>query len=122
MKRNGMLLLVIMALAACGGGNDNAAGKVVEKYLQAKVDGDGDILKTVLCAANEGDANREAASFAALDATLESVACTFEDASSTVSCTGKIVAVYNGENREIELPNYSVVQEDGLWKVCGEAG
>lgn len=119
MKTGVWLVVLLLVLAGCN--SDNPAVKTVETYLQARIDGDADTLKTVLCAANEANASREAASFAALDASLEGLACTFDSASSTVSCEGKIVAVYNGENRDLEIPRYSVVQEDGAWKVCGES-
>lgn len=116
-------LVLILALAGCNSADNDgsAATGAVQKYLQAKIDGDADMLATVLCAANEGNAKREAASFAALDASLEGLLCTFDSAASTVTCDGKITAVYNGENRDLEIPPYSVVQEDGAWKVCGEA-
>jgi len=122
-------MLGVLLLAGCSAAAptasptpDNAAGEAVQRYLQARIDGDADALAQLLCAEREGDARRDAASFAALEAALEEVVCTFDGSSSTVSCTGSIVAVYDGENRALEIPRYSVVQEDGEWKVCGEAG
>jgi hypothetical protein len=70
----------------------------------------------------EAELEREAMSFNGVDATVENMACTRDDNASTVTCTGAIVAVYAGENREFPLGVYNVVQEDGEWKWCGEAG
>ena len=38
-----------------------------------------------------------------------------------VECTGKIVYNYNGERNERDLGNFLVTQENGEWKMCGEA-
>jgi hypothetical protein len=46
--------------------------------------------------------------------------CQTDDGGATVTCSGQIVAVYNGENRDFPLGTYSVVEEDGAWKWCGE--
>lgn len=128
-----IVCLLLLTLAACSGEPaapptaaasptpDNAAGDAVQRYLQARIDGDADALARLLCAEREGDARREAASFAAVEASLRDVACTFDPTTSTVTCSGAIVAVYDGEGRDFDIPRYRVVQEDGEWKVCGEA-
>jgi hypothetical protein len=127
MMKTPIVLLLLLTLAACSGDPaapptpDNAAGDAVQRYLQARIDGDADALARLLCAEREGDARREAASFAAVEASLRDVTCTFDAATTTVTCTGAIVAIYDGEGRDIEIPRYRVVQEDGEWKVCGEA-
>lgn len=124
MKRLTILSLILAALllAACGGGSTAGdPAQIVVDYLQAKTDSDEEKIRSTLCAAREADARREAASFAAVEASLEDVQCTFDSATNTVSCTGAIVAIYNGEGRDIPPGNYSVVQEDGEWRVCGEA-
>ncbi len=122
--------VLLLALAACQSQPtapaasltpDNAAGEAVQRYLQARIDGDADGLARLLCAEREGDARREAASFAAVEASLKDVTCTADAATATVTCTGAIVAVYDGEGRDLDIPRYRVVQEDGEWKVCGEA-
>jgi hypothetical protein len=121
MKQIVAIALAGLALAACGGAPaEENVGSVVVEYLQARIDGDADKLRTLLCAANEGNATREAASFASVEASLNEVDCTFDAASAKVSCTGSITATYDGENRDIPLPNYQMVQEDGAWRVCGE--
>ncbi len=133
MIRTLIALLLLLTLTACSGEPaapptlavtptpDNAAGDVVQRYLQARIDGDADALARLLCAEREEDARREAASFAAVEASLRDVACAFDSATSTVTCTGAIVAVYDGEGRDFDIPRYRVLQEDGEWKVCGEA-
>src|SRR5690606_40626391 len=55
-------------------------------------------------------------------ATIEDMSCTFDEGSSRVSCTGRIVALYGTEETEFPLTSYRVVQEEGGWNWCGEAG
>jgi hypothetical protein len=121
-------LLLAAALAGCAStpaatapASNSAAAEAVQRYLEARIAGDADALARLLCAEREGDARREAASFAAVEASLKDVACAFDPATVTVACSGAIVAVYDGEGRDIEIPRYRVAQEDGEWKVCGEA-
>ena len=47
--------------------------------------------------------------------------CTREGDSNVVTCTGQIVATYGTEQTSFPLTSYTVVQEDGEWKWCGEA-
>ncbi len=124
-------LLLVGLLAGCGGNDpagDSGAGEpaqAVMRYLEAKVAADRDALGPLLCASMEGDLDREANSFASIDARLEDVTCTRGDEggtdSATVSCTGAIVAVYNGEDTSFPLRSYRVVLEGGEWRWCGEA-
>jgi hypothetical protein len=117
-----LFVLVAVVLAACGGasgGGDPA--KVVADYLTAKVAADEAAMRPLLCSAMEADLAREASSFAGLGATLENMTCTRDGESNTVTCTGAIVATYGTEASEFPLASYSVVQEDGAWKWCGEA-
>ena len=115
---HGLLFLLMLALSGCATAGDPA--QTVQQYLQAKVDGDHDALQRLLCSDMETDLEREAASFAGLDASLKDVTCQRNGDTDTVTCTGAIVAVYNGENRDFPLGTYRVVQEDGEWKWCGE--
>jgi hypothetical protein len=106
---------------ACGGGGGDPA-ETVENYLQAKVEGDGDTLRGLLCSEMESALERETRSFESVSGvTIEGMACTFEESSSTVRCEGTIVALYGTEETEFPLTNYRVVQEDGEWRWCGEA-
>ena len=129
MKRFCIVIIVGLGfiLAACGGGGaatntDDPAGKVVEQYLQAKIDGKKDTLRDLLCAGQEANLDREAQSFSGVKAKLDNAVCKKDANANTVTCSGAIVAEYNGENTNFPLTKYNVVQEDGQWKWCGEAG
>jgi hypothetical protein len=113
--------LLLLVLAACAGSTADPA-PTVEQYIQAKVAGDRAAIQRLLCASMEADLDREAGSFSGVDATVENMSCARDGDANTVTCTGAIVAVYAGENREFPLGVYNVVQEDGEWKWCGEAG
>ncbi len=111
---------MMLLIAACGGAGDPA--ETVENYLQAKVDGDGDALRGLLCSEMESVLERETRSFESVsEARIEGMACTFEEATNTVRCEGTIVALYGTEESEFPLTSYRVVQEDGEWRWCGEA-
>lgn len=117
-----LLLLGFALLAACssaGGSGDPA--KTVADYLTAKVASDEAAMRPLLCSAMEADLAREALSFAGLGARLENMTCTRDGEGNTVTCTGAIVATYGTEESEFPLATYSVAQEDGAWKWCGEA-
>jgi hypothetical protein len=121
-----VLLLVIVAgaLAGCAGGASNGAPQAVQAYLQALTSKDATKLANLSCKTWESQATMELDSFQAVATTLNGVACkeTGKDGSNTlVSCTGKIVASYNGENQNLDLSGrtYQVTQEGGEWRVCG---
>ena len=116
-------LLLIMLLAACGGGTAGDPAQTVEAYLQAKADGDAATIQQLLCSEMEGVLERESRAFESVSGVhIEGMTCTQEGDSDKVSCTGKIVATYGTEDTEFPLTAYRVVQEDGEWKWCGEAG
>jgi hypothetical protein len=95
--------------------------KNVEKYLEAKIKGDEATLRALMCAAMEKNLTMEATTFLGTSGVeLQDMACRF-DGVGKVTCTGKIVADYGQEKNEFPLGTYSVVQEDGEWKYCGEA-
>lgn len=111
-----------MSVAGCDATNSTSdPADTVQQYMQAKVDGDRDTLSSLLCAELESTLPREAQSFATVDAVLEDATCERVGESNTVTCTGQIVADYGGENTEFPLTSYHVVQEDGVWKWCGES-
>lgn len=124
-SRRWMLVLALaLLLAACAGGDDGAGdpAAAVERYLQAKIAGDADGVRALLCSDMESDLDREANSFAAIEAALEEMACQREGTSDVVRCQGKIVATYGTEQLDFPLSAYRVVREGGDWKWCGEAG
>jgi hypothetical protein len=114
---------VLLLITGCSTENDNPAA-AVERYLTAKVAGDRDTLRELLCSEREADLNREAASFASVtDASIQDMRCELTpDSSNTVTCAGQITATYGTEQTSFPLTSYRVVQEDGIWKWCGEAG
>lgn len=125
-----VILLIAGVLTGCGGNNtattDTASGGeadaaviAVEQYLAAKVAGDDEALRPLLCAEKEADFQQEASSFDTVEASIEAMECS-RDGDNTVRCTGQIVAVYGGEDTEFPLSAYRVVEEDGVWKWCGE--
>lgn len=113
--------LLTLLLSACGGGGaaSNPA-ETVEKYLQAKADGDAAVIQQLLCSEMEGVLERESRAFESVSGVhIDGMACT-DEGNGKVSCTGTIVATYGTENTEFPLTAYRVVQEDGEWKWCGE--
>ena len=117
-------LFLFIAFAVVLGGcatetTANPADTVIQ-YMQAKVNGDRDTLAGLLCADLESTLTREAQSFATVDATLENATCEHNGDTDIVTCSGAIVADYGSENTEFPLTSYRVVQEDGVWKWCGE--
>lgn len=109
-------------LAACAGGY--TAPRAVEGYLEATVAGDAVRAINLSCAAWEEQARTEAASFEAVDVSLQGLACSEIGVSgphTLVTCSGRIVAVYDGEQQEIPLEGrtYRALEEGGDWKMCG---
>ncbi len=116
-----MLMIVLIGFVGCGANNTSDPAKTVESYLQAKVASDRDKVRGLLCASMESQLEREAASFKGIQSSIQGMTCTRDANTDVVRCTGKIVAVYNGENQDFPLGAYHVVQEDGVWKWCGVA-
>ena len=129
MKRLCIAIIVIIGLilTGCGGGtgitnSDDAAANVVLQYMQAKIDSNKNTLQGLLCASQEANLDRETQSFSGIKAHLDNAVCKKDANVNTVTCSGAIVAEYNGENTSFPLTKYNVIQEDGQWKWCGEAG
>jgi hypothetical protein len=123
-KKLSLLTICTLILAACGGAPAPATGgdpaKMIEKYLQAKITGDEPTLRSLLCASMEKDLQQEATTFLGTSGVkLDGLAC-MANGAGKVTCQGKIVADYGQEKNEFPLTTYTVVQEDGEWKYCGE--
>ncbi len=121
-----LLIGVLIVVSGCSQAGD--PGEAMLKYLQARVAADSDTIRGLSCAAWEGQAVMQADSFRSMNAELDNVTCTKsvsdngEDGDATlVTCDGQIVTTYNGENRTWSLGTYRMTQEDGEWKMCGEA-
>ncbi|HEX2623603.1 MAG TPA: hypothetical protein VHL11_25760 [Phototrophicaceae bacterium] len=104
-----------------GGPANDPAVLAVEAYLQAKITGDDDLIRPLLCSALEADFETEASSFDDVKASIEGMTCQRDGDTDVVRCEGKIVAEYNGENTDFPLGAYHVAQDDGVWKWCGAA-
>ncbi|MFO7583113.1 MAG: hypothetical protein R6W69_00170 [Anaerolineales bacterium] len=123
MSRTLVILLAIFLLAACApaGGPE----KSVEKYFQAVNDKDATQLSTITCKAWEMDALMVLDAFQAVSTELEGLSCqqtsTTADGMAVVSCSGKIIASYEGESVEFDLSiqEYLVENANGEWLVCG---
>ncbi len=121
MKRMMLWLILPLLLAACSQPGDPAA--TVENYLQAKVSGDADTVQALLCSAKEADLDAELRTFSIAEGVeIKEMACEQIGESDVVQCNGRIVALYGTEENVFPLVSYRVVQEDGEWKYCGEAG
>jgi hypothetical protein len=117
----GILILAAGLLVACNAGEGDPV-ETVESYLEAKVQGDVEAITGRICAEMESLIERESRTFSSVsDVTLEDMSCTF-DGDSRVTCDGRIVALYGTEEVDFPLTSYRVIQEDGEWKWCGEAG
>lgn len=122
------LLIPVSAVAACGGGDDGAAdpaARAVESYLTAKVAGDEDAIRAGLCSEMEAVLERELRTFESVaDARIEGLSCAADDPAAaspqTVRCAGQIVATYGTEDTTFPLAAYRAVEEDGVWRWCGE--
>jgi hypothetical protein len=121
MKKPLFFLLGLMLLAACSGAGDDPA-TTVENYLSAKVDGDVDQIRALLCSEMESVLERETHTFDSVSGVeIEDMSCTLDGDSQVVRCEGQIVALYGTEETQFPLSSYRVVEEDGQWKWCGEA-
>jgi hypothetical protein len=126
MRRLVLLTVVALALSHTGcAQKSNDAGRAVERYLQSLVAKDSSRLSALSCAEWEQSAQTELDSFQAVDVKLQDAVCATsgsEGGTTLVSCQGKLVATYGGEDQELDLATrtYEVVQQGGDWLVCGE--
>lgn len=121
LKRLIGILLLAGLLGACGAQNAGDPAEAVRQYLTAKAAGDAEGVHRGLCSALEADLERETLAFRDLNARLENMRCAADSAANTVTCSGDILLDYGGEEQAFPLSTYTVVQEDGAWKWCGEA-
>ena len=118
-----LTLAALFLLTACASTQTSDPADAVERYLEAKIKGDREVMQELLCLPMEGDLTREAASFSSVtNARIENMQCEHTSGTDIVQCTGQIIATYGTEDSTFDLASYRVVQEDGEWKWCGEAG
>ena len=112
-------------LSDCGSNTkSNAAAETVEAYVHAIVENDASKLSALSCADWESQALIELDSLQAVTSTLDGFSCQqsgTDGETALVSCAGKMILSYNGENQELDLSTrtYQVVQQGGDWLVCG---
>ncbi len=115
--------LLLLGLAACGGGI--SPGGVIEAYLAAVVAKDEVMSVNLSCLDWEEDARAEGAAFDANEVALEDVSCQAvekDETSARVACSGRIRFSYDGgveEHLVLEGRFFRAVFEDGEWKMCG---
>lgn len=126
------VLLIVLTLVACGGGDTSGnspaqdrPARAVESYLESKVTGDQQGIRAGLCSEMEAVLERELRTFESVsNATIENMSCAANDPAADtetiVRCTGRIVALYGTEQTTFPLTSYRAVNEDGEWKWCGE--
>ena len=119
-----LVSISVLLLAACGGKAADPSAKAVEDYLTALVNKDSTKLSALSCATWESNALLELDSLQAVKARLDGMTCKTtgsEGTTSQVSCQGRILATYNGEDQALDLSvrTYQVVQQGGDYLVCG---
>lgn len=115
-------VVLLLLFTGCASQSTDPAD-VVERYLQAKVEGSAETIQQLLCLPLEATLEREVSSFASVtNARIVDMDCQSTAGSDIVQCSGTIVATYGSEDTPFPLTSYRVVQEDGEWKWCGEAG
>jgi hypothetical protein len=125
MRRWLIILLLIGVIAGCSSAPAaDSAVAAVQRYLETRIAADTQGLIILSCAAWESNATIEADSFRARNAKIEDLQCTengADGAFTLVRCTGKILANYAGETREVDLATrqFKTIQEGGQWKMCG---
>jgi hypothetical protein len=116
-------VLSLSILAGCSAPK-NGAVQAVENYLQAMVAKDTTRITNYACSNWEAQAQTDADSFAGVTVQIQDLACQVSGTNGSttlVTCTGKIITSYNGENTELDLAarTYKAVQEGGEWRMCG---
>ncbi len=117
-----LILFLSLALSACASADQPAQS--VENYYQAILDGDAERAAALSCAEQEANVQMEIDSFLAVDAALDNFSCEqigTDGDMALVSCTGKIVMSYDGEDQYLDLSvaTYQVLEQGGDWLFCG---
>jgi hypothetical protein len=119
-----LVILFAFFVAGCGKSPTGDAPAAIETYLQAVVSNDTNLISSLSCAFWEQQARMELNSFSAVTAKVDNPNCRVsgqEGDITLVSCSGNIVANYNGENQELALGDkvFKAVREGGEWRMCG---
>ncbi len=116
--------IALLALSACASSNAGNAARAIEAYIKALVAKNPDAVVAAACASYEEQAKLEADSFAAVEPSLDGLACTetgSQGDSKLVTCKGSIKVTYNNEQQSIPLNarTYVAKQDNGEWRMCG---
>lgn len=116
--------IALLALSACASSNAGNAAGAIEAYIKALVAKNPDAVVAAACASYEEQAKLEADSFAAVEPSLDGLACTetgSQGDSKLVTCKGSIKVTYNNEQQSIPLNarTYVAKQDNGEWRMCG---
>ena len=123
-KRVFLVLTTLLLGLLSGCQSSGSPSDAVVDYLQVMIDGDWVQAVNLSCTTWEEGARTEANSFDSIEARLDGVTCSAEEAVGDVqgvTCKGVIVATYGIEDRELTLEGrvYQVVLEGGEWRMCG---
>ena len=121
-----ILLLFLIIISGCRVDQTSEAAQAAEHYYQALVNKDENTMINLSCSDWESDTKLMYDSFAAVELTLENLACqqTPKDEHYIVSCSGNLIASYGAEKLEIDIAERPlvVIKEGGEWRVCGYHG
>jgi len=118
-----VIIPVLLLLSACQPQKEPAAS-VVENYLTAIVNKDGDRISILSCADWVDSAMLDLDAFQGVQARLDGMQCSVtgtEGDLTLVKCQGAIIATYNNEDQTFNLNarTYQLKQFNGDWLVCG---
>jgi hypothetical protein len=117
----GILALLTLVLAGCSQPGPDAA---VKSFLKALLAGDENKVYKTICPEWEAQAAAELDAFSGVTGQLEGASCKkagVDGDYTLVTCTGKMVLSYQGEQRDrsLEGRTYLAKRVDGEWKMCG---
>ena len=95
---------------------------LAESISQAKVESDLPTLQSLICAELAQRAVAECRTLATVsNVTIQNMSCRVDEDDTHVTCSGEIIAQYGNQTTPFPLTRYRVVQEEGVWKWCGES-
>ncbi len=119
-----LMVLVLLAALLAGCAQSEKPGEPVKTFWGAVLAADKDKVLSTVCPEWEAQAQKEFDAFSGVTGKLDSAVCQksgTDGAFTLVTCTGKMVLDYRGEQRErpLEGRTYLVKKVDGDWKLCG---
>lgn len=119
-----LTVLILLAVLLAGCAQSQKPEEPVKTFLGAVLAADKDKALSAVCPEWEALAQKEFDAFSGVTGKLDGAVCQksgTEGAYTLVTCTGKMVLDYRGEQRErpLEGRTYLVKKVDGDWKLCG---